>query len=157
MRVRRETVLSLAKIGGEDAAQLVVEMLNDSYADVRTAAARAVSVLKAERAFKPLLGILQIGGDDSVIEQVLRALGQLGDPAAVPLIEKRAVGSLLLQALSRGPCGRALGPRLHRHSPRHERRRGRQGRQGPRRSGGGSTDSRRQVGSDLTRLAETLW
>ena len=93
MRVRRETVLSLAKIGGEDAAQLVVGMLNDSYADVRTAAARAVSVFKAERAFKPLLGILQIGDDDSVIEQVLRALGQLGDPAAVPLIEKRAVGS----------------------------------------------------------------
>ena len=93
MRVRRETVLSLAKIGGDDAAQLVVGMLDDSYADVRTAAARAVSVLKAERAFKPLLGILQIGDDDPVIEQVLRALGQLGDPAAVPLIEKRAVGS----------------------------------------------------------------
>ena len=93
MRVRRETVLSLAKIGGDDAAQVVVGMLDDSYADVRTAAARAVSVLKAERAFKPLLGILQIGDDDPVMEQVLRALGQLGDPAAVPLIEKRAVGS----------------------------------------------------------------
>ena len=92
-RVRRETVLSLAKIGGEDAAQLVVGMLNDSDADVRTVAARAVSVLKAERAFKPLLNILEEGDDDPVIEQVLRALGQLGDPAAVSLIEKRAMGS----------------------------------------------------------------
>ena len=94
MRVRRETVLSLAKIGGEDAAQLVVGMLNDSEADVRTAAARAVSVLKVDRAFKLLLSILEVGDDDPVIEQVLRALGQLGDPAAVALIEKRAVGSL---------------------------------------------------------------
>ncbi len=92
-RVRRETVLSLARIGGEDAAQLVVGMLSDADADVRTAAARAVAVLKSERAFKPLLKILEDGDDDLVIEQVVRALGQLGDPAAVPLIEKRAVGS----------------------------------------------------------------
>lgn len=92
-RVRRETVLSLAKIEGEDAAQLVVGMLNDSHADVRTAAARAVSVLKVERAFKPLMSILEDGDDDPVIEQVVRALGQLGDASAVPLIEKRAVGS----------------------------------------------------------------
>ena len=28
-----------------------------------------------------------------MVEQVVRALGQLGDPFAVPLIEKRAVGS----------------------------------------------------------------
>ncbi len=92
-RVRRETVLSLAKIGGEDAAQLVVGMLSDADVDVRTAAARAVAVLKSERAFKPLLKILEDGDEDPVIEQVVRALGQLGDPAAVPLIEKRAVGS----------------------------------------------------------------
>jgi len=92
-RVRRETVLCLAKIGGEDAALLVIGMLNDSNADVRATAARGVSVLKVERAHKPLMDILEKGDEDAVVEQVMRALGQLGDPFAVPLIEKRAVGS----------------------------------------------------------------
>ena len=92
-RVRRETVLSLAKIGGEDASLLVVGMLNDSDPKVRASAARAASVLKVERAHKPLMNILDEGDEDTVIEQVIRALGQLGDPSAVPLIEKKAVAS----------------------------------------------------------------
>ena len=92
-RVRRETVQSLAKFGGEDAALLVLGMLNDSDPDVRATAARGVSVLKVERAHRPLMDILEKGDEDTVVEQVVRALGQLGDPFAVPLIEKRAVGS----------------------------------------------------------------
>jgi len=92
-RVRRETVLSLAKIGGEDASLLVVGMLNDSDPKVRASAARAASVLKVERAHKPLMNILDEGDEDTVIEQVIRALGQLGDPSAVPLIKKKAVAS----------------------------------------------------------------
>ncbi len=39
------------------------------------------------------MDILEKGDEDAVVEQVMRALGQLGDPFAVPLIEKRAVGS----------------------------------------------------------------
>lgn len=86
-------MLSLAKIGGEDAALLVIGMLNDSDPDVRATVSRGVSVLKVARAHKPLMDILEKGDEDTVIEQVIRALGQLGDPFAVPLIEKRASGS----------------------------------------------------------------
>jgi HEAT repeat protein len=93
--VRRETVRSLAKIGGENAGLLVSSMLGDSDAEVRAAAARAVSVLKVERAYKQLMEILKSGDEDSVIEQVLRALGALGDASAVPAIVKRMKGSLL--------------------------------------------------------------
>ncbi len=92
--VRRETVLSLAKIGGENAALLVTSMLGDSDPEVRVAAARAVSALKPERAFKPLLEILEKGDEDEVLEQVLRALGGLGDAAAVSAIQKRLKGSM---------------------------------------------------------------
>lgn len=99
--VRRETVLSLAKIGGEDAGLLVSSMLGDSDPGVRGAAARAVSALKVERAYKPLMEILKQGDEEPVIEQVLRALGALGDPSAVPAIEKRVSGSLF----SRPPTG----------------------------------------------------
>jgi HEAT repeat protein len=99
--VRRETVRSLAKIGGENAGLLVSSMLGDSEAEVRAEAARAVSVLKVERAYKQLLEILKDGDEESVMEQVLRALGALGDPSAVPAIKKRVKGSLF----SRPPKG----------------------------------------------------
>ena len=92
--VRRETVLSLAKIGGENAGLLVLSMLGDSDPEVRVAAARAVSALKPERAFKPLMEILEKGDEEEVLEQVLRALGGLGDAAAVSAISKRLKGSM---------------------------------------------------------------
>ncbi len=94
-RVRRETVISLAKIGGEDSGMLALSMLEDGDADVRAASARAVGVLKVERALKPLLNLLDVEVDDGVVEEVLRSLGQLRDPSAVSAIEKRAVGSFL--------------------------------------------------------------
>lgn len=94
-RVRRETVISLAKIGGEDSGMLALGMLGDADADVRAGAARAVGVLKVERALRPLLKLLEDEEQDSVVEQILRSLGQLGDPGAVPSIEKRAVGNFL--------------------------------------------------------------
>ncbi len=94
-RVRRESVISLAKIGGEDSGMLALSMLEDADADVRAGAARAVGVLKVERALRPLLQLLAHEDQDSVLEEVLRSLGQLGDPSAVASIEKRAVGNFL--------------------------------------------------------------
>ena len=99
--VRRETVLSLAKIGGESAALLVSSMLGDSDPEVRSSAARAVSTLKVEKAYKPLMAILKDGDEESVTEEVLRALGALGDASAVPAIQKQVSGSLF----SRPPTG----------------------------------------------------
>jgi hypothetical protein len=93
-RVRRETVLALAKLGGPDAVQLILGMLDDPEADVRAATCRALGALKEGRALKPLLAILELDQDEEVQVECLRALGQLGDPGAVPLIEKRAVPGL---------------------------------------------------------------
>lgn len=90
-RVRRETVLALAKIGGEDAGALVLGKLEDPDADVRAAATRAVGVLKVERAVRPLLERLEEESEAGVMEQVIRSLGQIGDPGAVQAIEKYAV------------------------------------------------------------------
>ena len=92
--VRRETVRSLAKVGGENAGLLVTSMLGDSDPEVRAEAARAVSALKVERAYKQLMEILKQGDEEEVIEQVLRALGGLGDASAVSAIEKRVKGSM---------------------------------------------------------------
>jgi HEAT repeat protein len=92
-RVRRETVLSLAKVGGLDAEMLLLGMLNDGKPDVRAAACRGLGVLKSDRALRSLLGCLKDGDPDVQVE-CLRALGQIGDPGAVRLVEKRALGGL---------------------------------------------------------------
>jgi hypothetical protein len=93
-RVRREALNSLAKLGGDEAGQLVVGFLEDSEAEVRAAAAEAAGALKVERALRPMLTLLDDEDEPEVLVQVLRGLGRLGDPGAVPAIEKRAVGTL---------------------------------------------------------------
>lgn len=85
--------MALARIGGEDAGALVVGMVDDPDPDVRGAAAMALGVMKVERAVKPLLQRLEEEEEEDVQVQILRALGGLGDPGAVPAIEKRAVAS----------------------------------------------------------------
>jgi len=99
-RVRREAVLSLAKVGGRDAELLVLGMLEDADPDVRAKTCRAVGVLKPARGFRPLLGLLK---DESLDVQVecLQALGRIGDSAALPAIEKRAIGGILSRRPSR--------------------------------------------------------
>ncbi len=94
-RVRREALAALAKIGGEDAGLLSMGLLDDHEADVREAAARTLSALKVQRAVRPLLDLLAREKEQAVVEQVLRALGRIGDPGAVPVISKKAAGGLL--------------------------------------------------------------
>jgi HEAT repeat protein len=72
---------------------LVYGMLEDPDPEARLAAATAAGALKVERALKPLLRLLEDEEDVDVTIGVLRALGQLGDPGAVNLIEKHAVAS----------------------------------------------------------------
>jgi HEAT repeat protein len=90
-RVRKETVVALAKVGGDDASMLLLGMMDDSDHEVRAKACWAVGVLRVERALKPLLRLLEKDPNEEVQAQSLQALGQIGDPGAVPAIEKKAV------------------------------------------------------------------
>ncbi len=89
-RVRREAVMSLARLGGSDPAQLILGMLDDADDSVRGAAAMALGVLGYDRALRPLLEKLDDESSADVQVEVIRALGQLGDPGAVTALEKRA-------------------------------------------------------------------
>lgn len=91
--VRRASLLALARTGGEEAGVLIHGLLEDGDARVRAAAALAAGTLGGERAVRPLVGLLEAEEDEEVVRAVLGALGQLGDPGAVPAVEKRAVGS----------------------------------------------------------------
>lgn len=93
-RVRREALRSLARLGDAESGVLVVGLLDDADADVRTAAAVAAGELRVERALRPLIAMLDATSDPDRVLPLVRALGQIGDPGAVPSIEKHAVTSL---------------------------------------------------------------
>ena len=93
-RVRREALLSMAKLGDEESAPLVLASLEDPDPDVRLAAAAAAGELEVDRALRPLLAMLEAEDDPDRLRPLIRALGQLGDPGAVPAIEKHAVRTM---------------------------------------------------------------
>ena len=96
-RVRKETVSALAKVGGDDASMLLLGMLDDPEAEVRAGTCRALGVLKVQKAVKPLLRILEADSNIDVQVETLQALGQIGDPGAVPLVAKKAAGGVILR------------------------------------------------------------
>ena len=91
-KARRETLTALTRVGGEGAILLVMGTLDDPDDEVRATAVRAAAALGSERTVKALLARLDEEESQDVQEEILRALGQLGDPVVVPAIEKRAVG-----------------------------------------------------------------
>jgi HEAT repeat protein len=92
-RVRREALLAVARAADADAGTLVYGMIQDPDRDVRLAAAMAAGTLGVERAVRPLLALLDQEAEEAVQVGLLDSLGRLGDPGAVPAIEKRALGS----------------------------------------------------------------
>lgn len=93
-RVRREALRSLAKLQAEDSGELVRGLLDDPDQSVKIGAVVAAGELRVQRAVKPLLAMLNANPDPDEVLPLLRALGQLGDPAAVQSIEKHAVRTL---------------------------------------------------------------
>jgi HEAT repeat protein len=91
-RVRRETVLALSKVGGEEAVPLLAKGLNDAEAALRGAAALGLGLTKLSVAVGPLLNRLPQEGDAEVEVEIVRALGRVGDPRAVPVLAERAAG-----------------------------------------------------------------
>jgi hypothetical protein len=90
-QVRREAVVALAQVGGGDtAAKLVSRKISDPSPDVRRSAAVAAGALKSGQAVLPMIAQLDRESMPDVIEVIMLALGQIGDPLAVPALEKRA-------------------------------------------------------------------
>jgi HEAT repeat protein len=112
VRVRRETVIALSKFGGEEAVQQLTIGLNDAEPTLRSAAALGLGLTKAPTAVAALMKRLGEETDQETVIEVIRALGRIGDPRAVPVLAERASGGSLF---SRTPLAvrveaiRALG------------------------------------------------
>jgi HEAT repeat protein len=111
-RVRRETILALSKIGGEEAVPLLAKGLNDGDAALRGAAALGLGLTKLPVAVGPLLNRLPQENDGEVEVEIVRALGRTGDARAVPVLAERASGGgffTRIPAAIRVEATRALG------------------------------------------------
>jgi HEAT repeat protein len=93
-RVRREAVVSLGRMRLEEVHGYVVPMLDDPDPLVRTAAARALGFLANPASARRLMDRVDEESESDVEIEIVKALGLVGDPAAVPLLEKRAVNTL---------------------------------------------------------------
>lgn len=98
-RVRSEALRALGAVGGSDAALLARSYLDVGDAGVREAAAEAVGLLRDAGAVPLLLARLDEEPEGPGIVAILRALGRIGDAAALPAVEKRAASP----RLGRGP------------------------------------------------------
>ena len=91
-RVRRETIVALAKVGGEESVPLLSQGLNDREANLRAASALGLGLVKAQTGVVPLLKRLQEETDAEAVLEIVRALGRIGDPRALPALSERAAG-----------------------------------------------------------------
>ncbi len=89
-RVRRETILALSKHGDEQAVPLLVKGLADPEASLRAAAALGLGLTKSAAATLPLLKRLGEETDVEATVEIIRALGRIGDPRALPVLTERA-------------------------------------------------------------------
>lgn len=89
-RVRRETILALTKYGDEQAVPLLVKALTDREASLRAAAALGLGLTKSQSAVAPLLDRLAAETDAESLVEMLRALGRIGNPRAIPALAERA-------------------------------------------------------------------
>lgn len=111
-RVRRETILALSKLGGEEAVPLLAKGLNDAEAPLRAAAALGLGLTKLPMAAGPLLTRLPQEDDADVELEIVRALGRIGDPRAVEPLAERARGGGFFSRVPvplRVAAARALG------------------------------------------------
>jgi hypothetical protein len=98
-RVRRESVLALGKIGGPEAAELLLTCVDDVDLETRLAAIRGVGLSGLRRAVPVLRPNLDLpnwhGRNSALLEVSIVALARLGDQPSIPQFRQHARRPLL--------------------------------------------------------------
>ncbi len=103
--VREEAGRAIQAIG-EASVPKLLETLQDHNWRIRLRAVEALALLKPQEAVGPLMTVVLKDSDTAVRQDAVRALGQIGDPRAIPLL----LSSLALNTPSlRLPAIEALG------------------------------------------------
>ena len=85
--VRSTAIESLVERGDTRGVKFLIDALADSDSMVRREAAKGLQNLGATGAIEPLLEALQAESKDLTVWAMLEAIGELGNPSALPLLE----------------------------------------------------------------------
>jgi HEAT repeat protein len=111
--IRNFAAVMLGTVGGEDAIPRLIARLRDADVNVRHAAAASLGQLRAKQAVRPLVEALT--SEPWLQYSAINALGEIGDPEAVPpllgLLDDPLLCAPAMQALGR-LAGREALPRL---------------------------------------------
>ncbi len=90
LRVRRETVRALTRIGGADAVGILLRTLDSDDQDLRRQALLSLGAMKNPAAVPALLNLLQrpdaLDKNMEVSKEAIKALGEIGSAEAVPAL-----------------------------------------------------------------------
>ncbi len=99
-RVRKETIRTLAKIGGSEAEQTIVRMLGDENQGIVRQAIVSLGTIKCRTAVEPLLEIVmqrdRLLNNLAVKKDAVQALGLIRDRRATPQLLAILIGSHIL-------------------------------------------------------------
>jgi HEAT repeat protein len=114
-RVRYAAVSQLATIGSIDLAESLIilrdRLVNDSEPDVQAAAADAIGALKLTDAFDDLQHLYETTPEWLVQFSIVAALGELGDPRGLKLLETALTNeTVLVQTAAIGSIGELGDP-----------------------------------------------
>jgi HEAT repeat protein len=96
-RVRMEAIRSLARIGGREATEVLIDLLHDKNMAVRKQAASWMGITRNDKALEPLLQLLMkrdlLGKSLTLKKEALLAIGRIGDQRSLDplyrLVKKR--------------------------------------------------------------------
>ncbi|QDT26365.1 Regulatory protein BlaR1 [Gimesia panareensis] len=87
--IRREaTIAALGRFHAEEAVIPIIKNLDSESERVRHAAIKALANINDKRAVEPLLALIQREKDPRNLRELCTTLSQLGDPRAMPALEK---------------------------------------------------------------------
>jgi HEAT repeat protein len=93
-RVRKEAIRSLTKIGGPEAAEILIELLHDKDPSIVRQVIFSLGILKSDKALGPLLDIIKKRDiflkSLPLKKEAVQAIGLIGDKGAIPYLEKMA-------------------------------------------------------------------
>ena len=83
-QVRTRALRALGELGDKRAVPMIVKLLADPSPGIRQAAAQVLGKLKGKSAVSALARIARDSDDRIMLQSVVAALGEIGDPVAVP-------------------------------------------------------------------------
>lgn len=104
VRIKREIISALEKIGGDEAADLLIMMAVDPVKEIREAAVIAVGLIGTPEIAPVLVDL--VGANPAVAVQAIHALGRVGGPEAQAFLESLLNDEAIISNLTQGQISR---------------------------------------------------